>query len=63
MLTWPEPVSGAALVGAGDDGPGHGYRFQFYRARLLQLVEHPELRKPAALCEGASHVRSRVMMA
>ena len=24
-VTWPKPVSGAALIEAGDDGPRHGY--------------------------------------
>ena len=25
-VIWPKPVSGVALVEAGDDGPRHGYR-------------------------------------
>ena len=28
-VTWPEPVSGAVLIEAGDDGPRHGYRFRW----------------------------------
>ena len=27
-VTWPKPVSGAALVEAGDDGPRHGYHLR-----------------------------------
>ena len=28
-VTWPEPVSGAALAGVGDDEPRHRYRFRW----------------------------------
>ena len=33
------------------------------QACLLQTVKYPELWKLAALAEGASHIRSRIVMA
>ena len=54
-VIWPEPVSGAVLIEAEDDGSRHGYRFSGQTC-LLQIVEYPELWQPAALGKGASHI-------
>ena len=55
-------VSGTALIEAGDDGPGMAIAFGG-QACLLQTVENPELWEPTALGKGASHIRSRIVMA
>ena len=62
MLHDHSPSPALRWSGRGTTGPGMGITFS-YRACLLQLVEHPELLKPAAFCEGASHVRSRIVVA
>ena len=49
-------------LGRGTTGPGMAIALSC-RACLLELVKYPELRKPAALYKGASHVRNRIVMA